>query len=78
MVVALSCFGVLWLLLRRDSTRTSSLPPGPKGLPIIGNALEIPSSMPWKTFRDWAATYGKDSDQLELRVSMARRPRIFY
>lgn len=45
--------------------RRVPLPPGPKGLPLIGNALDLPKSQPWITFTEWskvrivlAATYG--------------------
>lgn len=58
LTVALACSCFLWLWLRRDSISSLSLPPGPRGLPIIGNALRIPSSMPWKVFRDWSLIYG--------------------
>jgi hypothetical protein len=34
------------------------LPPGPPGLPIIGNALQLPLERQWVTFTDWAKTYG--------------------
>ncbi|KAK7678444.1 hypothetical protein QCA50_018504 [Cerrena zonata] len=34
------------------------LPPGPKGYPIIGNMLDVPSVMPWKAFQEWSKTYG--------------------
>ncbi|KAK7678454.1 hypothetical protein QCA50_018514 [Cerrena zonata] len=34
------------------------LPPGPRGYPIIGNMLDVPSVMPWKTFRKWSKIYG--------------------
>ncbi|KAI0078413.1 CyP450 monooxygenase [Panus rudis PR-1116 ss-1] len=34
------------------------LPPGPKGYPIIGNLLDLPTLTPWKTFRDWTNVYG--------------------
>ncbi|KAJ7909964.1 cytochrome P450 [Mycena leptocephala] len=35
------------------------LPPGPPGLPIIGNALQLPLERQWVTFTDWAKTYGE-------------------
>ncbi|KAK0438648.1 cytochrome P450 [Armillaria borealis] len=34
------------------------LPPGPRGLPFIGNALDMPTDKPWLTFGHWGETYG--------------------
>ncbi|KAH9973229.1 cytochrome P450 [Lactifluus volemus] len=36
------------------------LPPGPKGLPIIGNLLDMPRSEEWLTFRKWSKEFGSD------------------
>lgn len=37
-----------------------SLPPGPKGLPLLGNLMDIPNvKHPWVAYRDWASIYGK-------------------
>ena len=34
-------------------------PPGPRGLPIIGNALQLPREHPWLAFSEWSQTYGQ-------------------
>nr|BAL05079.1 cytochrome P450 [Phanerodontia chrysosporium] len=38
--------------------RWARLPPGPKGLPIVGNVLQMPKSQEWLTFSRWAEQYG--------------------
>ena len=49
------------LLLRRVlfRRRAYTLPPGPPGLPVIGNVLDMPSSHGWKTFAKWGEKFGK-------------------
>ncbi|KAK0469623.1 cytochrome P450 [Desarmillaria tabescens] len=38
--------------------RRLPLPPGPKGLPLIGNLWDVPAEYPWLTYAQWATTYG--------------------
>ena len=40
------------------SNRKLSLPPGPKGLPLVGNILDMPSEKEWLTFTRWGELYG--------------------
>lgn len=34
------------------------LPPGPKPLPLLANLLDVPNTMPWKTYTEWSHKYG--------------------
>jgi hypothetical protein len=36
-----------------------SLPPGPPGLPLVGNILDMPMEMEWLTFSRWGEQYGR-------------------
>lgn len=48
----------LWLAKNLATRRRTRLPPGPDPQPVIGNALQIPTSYPWLWFTDLAKTYG--------------------
>ena len=50
---------ILWSIRRRRST--FPLPPGPRGYPIIGNMLDMPSlqDQAWSRFAKWGQLYGK-------------------
>ena len=57
-VIAVIC---VYLLLSRRGyyAKGYSLPPGPKGLPLIGNVFDMPSENQWEAARQWGGTYGK-------------------
>ncbi|KAL5504696.1 hypothetical protein ACEPAH_7359 [Sanghuangporus vaninii] len=52
-LIMLACSAARLLLKKR-----LKLPPGPPGLPVLGNALQIPTTQAWKTFADWGKLYG--------------------
>jgi hypothetical protein len=55
-VAALALFLVKQLLPKR---RSAPLPPGPKGLPLVGNMFDMPKSHDWVTHKKWGEQYGK-------------------
>ncbi|KAI6042048.1 cytochrome P450 [Pisolithus marmoratus] len=59
--ISLLGFGALLFILWRSRVRRVSrslLPPGPKGLPWIGNVFDIDVSQPWVTYEEWGKRYG--------------------
>ncbi|CAA7260281.1 unnamed protein product [Cyclocybe aegerita] len=54
LLLAVVC--ILKTILR--SSKAPSLPPGPKGLPLVGNILDMPSEKEWLTFAKWGETWG--------------------
>ncbi|CAA7262436.1 unnamed protein product [Cyclocybe aegerita] len=48
--------GLLWYVI--SSGRRMKLPPGPKRLPVIGNAHQVPTETPWRAFSEWGKKYG--------------------
>ncbi|KAF8661211.1 hypothetical protein AX16_001491 [Volvariella volvacea WC 439] len=59
-------FLVLSLLFLSYRRRRLSLPPGPKGRPLIGNVGDLPKSHEWRTYEKWARKYNSDVLYLNL------------
>lgn len=57
-IFALVLCSAVYLILSHRSRRGRL--PGPKGWPIIGNVLDMPSSHEWLTFSKWAYTFGRE------------------
>ncbi|GLB41231.1 putative cytochrome P450 family protein [Lyophyllum shimeji] len=58
--------GRIPLRLIRLSRSSLPLPPGPKKLPLLGNALQMPASRIWETFHKWSKESGSDIIHLDV------------
>lgn len=47
-----------WLSWRKRRVKGFPLPPGPRGLPIIGNILDMPGENEFEVARQWGEKYG--------------------
>lgn len=59
-VLTLLCIGLasvgFYLIFPKKNPQ---YPPGPRGLPLVGNIQDIPFDKPWLTFAEWGKKYGK-------------------
>lgn len=59
-----------WFLLKSLSRRTAPpFPPGPKRLPLLGNLLDMTTSMDLETFSKWNNLYGELSSVVSVPVT---------
>ena len=59
-LLVLTCISIAYYGYSSNVKRRGSrLPPGPKGWPIIGNMLDMPSSFHWLKYAEWSKQYGK-------------------
>jgi hypothetical protein len=65
--VLLTLFSIF--LIRQYERRSRyPLPPGPRGLPIIGSLLDMPPEKEWEAFSKWGKLYGKHLEHHQISV----------
>ncbi|KAJ3558414.1 hypothetical protein NM688_g942 [Phlebia brevispora] len=61
LALLVSLFIFLWKILpswRRRNMLKASMPPSPRGIPFLGNALQVPFVEVWRTFTKWQEELG--------------------
>ncbi|KAG1840821.1 cytochrome P450 [Suillus subalutaceus] len=56
--VCLAGVGVYLMMQVFVKKNHAPYPPGPRGLPLVGNIQDIPHVKPWLTFAEWGKKYG--------------------
>ena len=73
LVLAVSLLTFRYLYGKRRKHPGLPHPPGPKGLPLVGNIRDVPSKNAWLTYARWSIDYGKPGLQSVLAMTNSRR-----
>lgn len=63
-VTTLSLLILRSFLRKRKLAALGPLPPGPKGVPVLGNALDLPKTQEWLTYAKWGKVRDRPQNTL--------------
>lgn len=54
LAITLFCISTIAVMTRRRR----NFPPGPRGVPLLGNIFDVPKINPWLVYQEWSRKYG--------------------